>query len=447
MTTTPYTYITLAQLRQYIANRLYDSGQIFWSPPELNLLIAEALRTWNALTGYWRDDFLFTPSQGTTWYDITSLSQMPNTLRALTLTDRYLYSVIQYHLLEAVAWNPWTGKSNQFGEGDLVGAVGRRRDELLSATSCSITRRTVPAVSGRIRFPDTVIDVRRLAYLPAIGDPSVLWPEDAWGEQSFDASYLQTPPGTPLTYLMSTQPPISFDTNCAPIAAGSYEALTVEAGPTLAAATAQLLTVPDDWTWVIKWGALADLLSRDEEARDVPRAEYANQRYRMGLAALAAAPALLAARIGNVAVPVDAVRAADLYNTSWEAAAQGPPSAIYHAGLNALALSPSPDAARYSITLTVIRNAIIPVLDADYVQVGRDVLDAIIDYVEHLSLFKSGGAEFAATTPLLQRFLKVAATYNRKLLEIAEFQSMLAGVSQLEQNENPVMTPDDGSDG
>lgn len=441
MATNPYSYVTLAQARQALADRLFDGGQVFWSPAELNLYIAEALRTFNALTGYWRGDFLFTPSQATTFYDITDQSQMPNTLRPLTLTDRSVYSLIQYHLLEAIAWNPWTGVSNQFGPNDLIGAVQRRRDELLSATACSIQRRTVPAVAGRITLPDTVIDVRRMAYLPALGSPSVLWPEDDWGEQSFAPQYLQTPPGTPLLYRMSTQPPISFDVDAAPIAAGSYELLTVEAGPLLSAATAQLLTVPDDWAWVIKWGALADLLSRDENARDIPRADYANQRYRMGQAALAAAPAVLSARIGNVAIPVDAIRSADLYNTSWEAAAQGSPSAIYHAGLNIIALSPPPDAAAYSVTLTVVENAPVPAADGDFVQVGRDVLDAVLDYGEHLALFKSGGAEFTGSVPLLQRFLKVASTYNRKLMEIAEFKDMLFGVSQLESSENPTMAP------
>jgi hypothetical protein len=378
MPTQPYSYATLAQVQQYLADRLYDSAMVFWQQAELTLYIQEALRTWNALTGYWRDDFLFTPQQGVQWYDITNQTQMPNTLRPLTLTDRNVYTLLQYHLLEPTSWNPWTGQSLQFGAGDLVGAVNRRRDEVLSTSGCSITQRLVGATPGRIVLPDTVIDVRRVAYLPAVGSPSTMWPEDAWGEQSFNNKYTIQPPGTPFIYLMSTQPPISFDTDKPPIAAGQYELLTVEAGPLLSIATATGLTVPDDWAWVIKWGALADLLSRDSNARDSARAQYAEQRYRMGMAALSAAPALLAARIGNVPMQIDAVRSADLYNASWEATAQAPPNVVYHAGLNLLALNPPPDAGAYSVLLTVVENALVPVNQTDKVQVGRDVLDVLL---------------------------------------------------------------------
>jgi hypothetical protein len=48
-----YTYTTLGVVRQEVANRLYDSAQVFWSAPELNSYLIEALRTFNAMTGFW----------------------------------------------------------------------------------------------------------------------------------------------------------------------------------------------------------------------------------------------------------------------------------------------------------------------------------------------------------------------------------------------------------
>ena len=100
-----YTYTNLATVRQELANRLYDGGMIFWQPSELQLYIAESLRTWNALTGYWRTDFVFPAVAATTWYNLPLL---PNTLRPYTLLDTDVYRLIQYHLLEpAVGVNPW----------------------------------------------------------------------------------------------------------------------------------------------------------------------------------------------------------------------------------------------------------------------------------------------------------------------------------------------------
>src|SRR5882724_3453892 len=155
----PYSFISLSQMRQQLANRLYDASMVFWSSAELTVYIQGALRTWNSLTGYWRGDFLFQSVQGQIWYDLPLLA---NTLRPYTVTDQNIYQEILYHLLE-----PITGPvSLQFTTDDIVQAVQRRRDEILSITSCSQTRRLVGAAAGRITLPDSVIDVRRMAYLP-----------------------------------------------------------------------------------------------------------------------------------------------------------------------------------------------------------------------------------------------------------------------------------------
>jgi hypothetical protein len=465
----PFAFVNLGIARQQLANRLYDSGQVFWSPAELTQIIVEALRTWNALTGMWRSDWTFQTTQGTLWYDLT---QQVNSNRPYTVTDATLYQAILYHLLE-----PATGPASvQVTTGDLSNAVQRRRDEVLSVTSCTQTRRLVPAVNGRITLPDSVIDVRRMAYLPAITFPGgygsgyygqnlygnspqnfvegfVMWPEDAWAEQSFDYTYTENPPGKPSTYLMSTEPPLSFDTNCPPDTAGQYELLTVEAGGTLAfnvpSATGTTLLVPDDWTHVIKWGALADLFGREANARDPLRQTYCEQRYKMGLALLAKAPALLAMRIGNVPLQVDSVRAADLYDTNWEATPQGTPGNALHSGLNLVALDPTPDAGPspgqpYQLTVTSVENAPIPVADTDQIQMSRGDYDVMLDYSVHLAMLKVGGAEFMDTMPLFERFMKQAGTYGLKLDELGEFRKWLYGLSVSEKDANPVMAPAEG---
>jgi hypothetical protein len=458
-----YSYIPLSTALQELSNRLFDSAQTFWSGPELTFYLQEALRTWNAMTGYWRGDFTFPARNGITWYDLTDNVNLPNTLRPYTITDAYLYQIIQYHLLEpATGVNPWTGVSNQFTADDLINAVQRRRDEILAVCGCTLNRRLVPAVAGRTQLPDTVIDVRRLSYQPTPPSlpygrgfygagpygqfapnekSSVVWPDDEWSERSFNRNYTINPAGTPQTYLMSTQPPIAFDTDAPPAVPGNYELLTVEAGPLLSAATPHTLLIPDDWTHVIKWGALADLLNRESEAKDQLRAKYCEQRYQMGLALLASAPALLAARIANVAIQVDSVRAADEFNTGWEAAAPGMPQSALYAGLNLVALTPIPDAGNYSVTATVVENAPVPVVAGDFIQVSRDDLDVIIDYAQHLASFKMGGAEFVSTSPLLERFLAKAAVYGLKLSELGQYTSAITALSQQETNLNPRMAP------
>lgn len=443
--TPTYTYATLAATRQQLADRLYDSAMVFFSSAELTLYLVEALRTWNALTAFWRGDFTFPSAAATRWYSLTDTAALANTLRPLTITDQYLFSVIQYHLLEPAAWNPWTGASLQFTADDLLKAVQRRRDEVLSTTGCTLTRGLVAAVAGRITLDDKTIDIRRLAYLPnAPGINSTVWPDDTWGEQSYDPEYLQNPAGTPRTYLQSVQPPISFDTDRAPAFAGNYELLTVNAGDALDVASPTTLPIPDDWTHVIKWGALSDLFGRESNAKDPLRQQYCEQRYQMGLKLLSNAPALLAMRIGNVPLQIDSVRAADLYNVNWQSSAAAKPRTCLHAGLNLFALSPIPDSPAlgdYSLTASVVENAPVPTADADFIQLGRDDLDAIIDYSQHLAALKMGGAEFTNTIPLFQRFMQRAQLYNAKLAELGEYTSVLYALSQRENQMNPVAQP------
>jgi hypothetical protein len=459
----PYSYVSLGVARQQLAQRLFDSGQVFWSPSELNLILTEALQTWNALTAMWRNDFLFSSVPNTTWYD---LSQQANTLRPYTVPDTFIYQSILFHLLE-----PPTGPvSLQLTTDDIVNAVQRRRDEILSTTSCTQTRRLVPAVNGRITLPDTVLDVRRMAYMPAFvprgGYGSgyygqglygrsprnfiqgyVMWPEDAWAMQSFNYTYTLQPPGKPSTYLMSTEPPLSFDTDRPPDTAGQYELLTVEAGGTLSFTAPSTFTIPDDWTHVIKWGALADLFGRQSNAADPLRQSYCENRYKMGLMLLAKAPALLAMRNGNVPLQVDAIRAADYYNTNWQAEPVGAPGDALYSGLNLVALSPIPDAGPapgtpYSLTATVVENAPVPIADGDPVQCSRGDLDVILDYAVHVCLVKVGGAEFTSSIPLFERFLKQASIYGLKLAELGEFTKPIYDLANLEKNMSPILAPE-----
>lgn len=448
-----YQYAQFSFVKQEIANRLYDSSKQFWSDSELGRYLYEALRTWNSLTSYWRGDFLFSTVENQYWYDLTSAtSDSPPTnqsLRPYTVLDTDIYEDMEYALLEpATGIDPWTG-SLQFSADDLLNAVQRRRDEILSITGCTASRITTPAVNARITLPDDVLDVRRIAYFPAGGlnpQPSVMWEEDAWGAQAYDRDYTilppytVVPPGQPMLYFLSTQPPISFDTDTAPGAGGYYELIVVQAGNTLVVGTPSTFPIPDDWTYILKWGALGDLLARESWAKDPARAEYCNARYRMGLALLAKAPALLQLRANNVALQIDSVRDADLFNTTWQAQDAASPQMALTTGLNLVGISPKPDyplSTNYSMTATVVRNAPLPVLDTDYVQVGRDDLDAVIDYAQHLASFKMGGSEFQDTVPLFQRFLKQATLYGLKLDEMGEYLDAILGISQRDEQTNP----------
>jgi len=426
--------LTLAQAYTDLATRLYDPNNQFWSQPELLLYIQESIREFNALTGYWRGDFIFPSVINQTWYDLTVV---PNTLRPLTLTTTDLATLIEYHLLEpAVGLGPWAG-SAQFSTSALQSAIDRRREELLGATGCALTRSLQTAAPGRVTYPNTTLDVRRVAFLPAatFGPAYALWPDDTWSWGALEPNYTALPSGQPSTYALNTEPPFTFDVDRNLNVPGQYELLTVQS------AADPSLGVPDDWTWLLKWGALAVLLGTESNAKDSLRAAYCADRYNSGLTLLAKAPALLQFRISNLPVQLDSVREADAYNPLWEAASPATPTSAYTAGLNLLALSPQPPDGTTSLTATVIRNAPVPSLPSDPLILSEDVYEAILNEAQHVAMFKSGGEEFSATVPLHQRFLGAAAIYAAKLAEMGEFAEAILAQSQREEQHAPRLAP------
>src|SRR5271157_1308287 len=133
--TNQYIWITYLQARQQLAARLADSANIFWTDDELKFYFCEALRTWNALTEQQNADFAFTATSAATWYDLSTLTGSP---RLRTLTDAYLYTAMQYALLEPpTGAGTWTGTS-QFSLADLQYALQRRRDEVIQISGCNL---------------------------------------------------------------------------------------------------------------------------------------------------------------------------------------------------------------------------------------------------------------------------------------------------------------------
>lgn len=440
----PYAYFTLGQAKNRLAQRLYDASKKFFADPELGVYINEALQTFNALANFNRAEFVFPSQQNVTWYDLTDTTNLPNTLRPMTATVLDLLQVLEYHLLEPLnsAYPLTWGGSTQFTMDDLLAAIQQMRDQLLSDSSCTLTESLVAAVPGRIFLADNVLDLRRVCWLPVGAPPgftaSCLLPGDNWMAQSFEAGYPQLPRGTPGIFLRSAQPPLSFDVDIQSAVPGNYDILSVNAGAAVTSTAAVTLPVPNDWVWVMKWGILANLLSRDTTSRDIYRAQYAQARYKQGVEALMRAPALLAARINDVPVSVDAIREGDTYRANWQGLAAGAPDSVLYAGLNQVALVPKPDAGPYSVTASVVANMPIPATDGTNLQLGRDDVESVLDYAQHIATFKCGGAEFAGTFPLLQSFLSHCALFNSKLDAQSLYKELLYGRAQQERSVNPV---------
>lgn len=390
---------------------------MYWSDTELRLYIIESLRTWSFLTAFWRDTGVFNTTASEPFYDITTLQNGAGTyLLSRSVTDTQLVSQIQFHLLEPSTGTSWTG-SDQFTLTDVTNALQKRRDMFLAETATTISRTVlIPAIIPvqRLSVADSTVAVRRVAFKNAANIISPLWPESTSNQMAFAPDNLLTP-GAPVSYSIDTTrvnelvlaPPIG-DT-------GTFEILTVATGATLDPTTGVVLGVPDDMSWAIKWGALADLLGKDGQVRDSERAGFCERKYRMAVDMAKIAPVVLSAQINGSYVFSDSISNLDSFMGAWQTS-NGTPLYV-GAEPNLIALGPVPDNI-YSVQLDVAAKAPIG-SGATKVQIGREYVDAIVDYSVHLACFKMGGIEFRNSFRGAQNFFDVALEYNQRLAAIS----------------------------
>lgn len=438
-----YAYLTLGQARGQLAQRLQDTGLVYFgagSPNELNAYIVEAIQTWQGFTASYKQRASLTPAASTPFYDLTS-TLSPNCLQ-YTVTDRQIVNLILFHLLEPPLMAAWTG-TGQFLFSAIMSAIQQRLNRFLGDTGCVITRLLQNAAApqqDRNFLPDTVLDVRRAAWISQTGTPSVLWRDDQYAMQSFQFGGLTAPQDPPGVYGVYTLPPVGIQVFPPPLNPGELNLLTVQSGvavgttPSAVLSTPVVLNIPDDLAWSVVWGAMSDLLSQDGPARDPARANYCEQRYLEAVEITKINPTVVLSQVNGQPVWTGSVFELDAYQTSWQSQT-GQPQNIGLAGRNLIALGPVPDSAGYGITLDVVSNIPVPANDGDFLQVDRGNLDAVLDYAQRLACFKMAGAEWEGTERLEQNFRKATQVENLRLRNLATFAPALLQPALMQSQE------------
>ncbi len=198
--------------------------------------------------------------------------------------------------------------------------------------------------------------------------------------------------------------------------------------------------IPDDWCWVVKWGALADLLRKDGPARDPARAKYCEDRWAMGCAAAKMAILAIDTYVSGQPVQTESIFDLDVYKANWQNATGALPTIAALAGLNLVYLSPTPNSF-YTVQMDLLRNMPVPSADGDFIQIGAEMWDGVVAYAEHLAAWKMGGAEFEATIPNYEQMVKMAMTQNERLRANEAFLTQLSDRSEREEKNRPRLMP------
>jgi hypothetical protein len=372
---------------------------------------------------------------------------MAGSPRLRTITDVEVYAELEFMLLEpSNLTGTWTG-TNQFSLSVMSQALQRRRDEIIQITNCNQQLLpNIPLTPNTIRteLPDNVIDVERVRYIPGgqlaggygtggygeggygvgnfTGGPSpvTLYRDDTVAQEFYEAPLYQLNPGTPQTFSLSSEPPLSWQVDIPPNQPGTYEAIVLQSGAPFNPPTPTLLGIPDDFVFVLEFGALADLLGQESESTDHERADYCMKRYQEGLELMLKTPWIELGKINGVAVSCDSIADTDRYDPEWDSNPTGFGPVIVTGGPDWIAAPVGS-----GVGVTVLGNAPITDSTGTYIQCSRSDFDIILDLSQSRAMFKVGGAEFKAALELEKRAILACMAENTRLKSQGNFSDVL----------------------
>lgn len=419
----PYAYSNFEDLKAALGFGLNDSDSVHWTDTEKGIYLNFAFREFNAISRIFRDRGSFETASGTPYYDLTAnLRNGSNDLiLAPVITDDQLIQQIKYMLIE-----PNPDNTTDFTDGvtliDIQNSLTRHRNEFLLETGLLISSssQVVTAGEGIIQLPDTVIDVRRATWTDLDGNVTQLFREDSFTSSVFSPSWPQSME-TPQRYALFPQPLITLQLIPPPVDNGTLALQTISSGSIL-----------DDFTPTILWGVLADVLGGPGPGHENLRASYAEQRWQEGLIVGRQVATVMQSYINGAPVTTESVFNFDTFQPSWQV--EGTPGAVGLLGSNLAVVAPAADGT-YSVVMDVARNAP-QLVDGNSLPLGREYLDMIVNYAEHLCRFKHGGPEFQGTFSEYDSFVKAALAYNNRMnAQNLNFPTLVDKVRQQEEQQ------------
>lgn len=395
--------------------------------------LIESLRTWQAMSAYLSINVPITLTPNTVLFDLIDL--VPEI--APSVTDRDLILDIQRALQEPTSATSWIG-SDQFNYPQMVAAIQKRLDRFVLETGIRLSI-TEQAVAGNpVELDDAVIDVRRAMWkTDPEGIYSVMWKADPIQMAAYAPKWSTTSSSLnpPTDYTVGLQLPLTMEITPQPTVAGKVALLTVQSRPTLdPATTATILGIPDDLCWIIKYGALAEILAADGPGEDMARVGYCESRWRDGIQLARVYNTVRNAFINGNPAFIDPLSELDRSTPNWVNSLAGVPQFIGVAQ-NILAVSPITDNSNPSVSLDITPKFPVPAL-GDFVQVGKENLSVILDYAEHLAHFKEGMSEIQVSQDLLRNMLVLAGVQNDRIRAMIKTLDVMTSLTNRDKHFN-----------
>lgn len=432
-----YSQTTLTVLIAQIRELLDDPAGVYWVDEEITFAVQEAMYVFGSLTSYWRTRGTFNvkPTDKSPFYLLNK--QIPD-LRPRTITLNSVVKQIQYRILEQASGITGTGGSGQVSIASILQSVQRARNRFVLdvhfPNSVHNPFSPVSPPGGIITFPQSSVFVHRASWQDSGGAWANLWRQDSWVFDHSSASW-PSDAGTPQAYSEAEMAPLVLQMYPNPLSAGTLEAVTVDSLDVDIADPDALFDIPDEWMHAIVWAAIEDLMTGGGQIIDDLRGQYASQRYQQAVKFAQDARTVIRLTCNGNPLPIDTLAAIDAGFPYWRNQVGMPQMAgvLY----DVVAINPGAVDQVYAMGADVVQAAPVPAAPGDFIQIGEENIDDIMDYVANVVMFKCGGAEFKSTMGNYDNFMRAVSL--RKGVNAAKIKYLepLFGQWQREEVERP----------
>jgi len=206
----------------------------------------------------------------------------------LTVTDQTVLAEIQRALVETVDSGA-TWSSGHWTADEVIDYLNQRQSDFLKRTQILLKRdtsiNTIPH-NTRHALPSDTISLHRVVWRDDSGVYTPLPRSDSFDQDHADGDWPIDPRAKPDIYTDGEVPNLLLQTSPPASSPGVLEILYAFVGTALSNSGVNF-TVPDMFVQAIKWGVVADMLSKVGRGQDLQRAKWAEVRYEMGAEAAA----------------------------------------------------------------------------------------------------------------------------------------------------------------
>lgn len=132
-------------------------------------------------------------------------------------------------------------------------------------------------------------------------------------------------------------------------------------------------------------------------------------------------------------IPICSVFDMDRFKPGWQND-RGCPQLSFMGGRNMLGFWPVPDQ-DYDAAVDICRNMVTPTHEGAFLQVGKEWLETIIDFAQHLAQSKNAGEEFYQSIALYDNMIRLAKVMNERLSAVAFYEPTVEEHDQREMDQ------------